>query len=230
MSSTGDQRTTHNDEVVLKRAINRWENEGGKPATSTASAKPMKNAMDDNPNVECDGVIKMHLRKSEELFDSLDHSAFRERDLDPRAEDYIVESVRELPSQGSCMIVIYLDDVVDVSAESKAISEAVHHHFSRRVQILRRNLRQLLRRGLISLVIGVGVLGTFLLLGHVIRGLIGDAEWAVLLHESMLIGGWVAMWKPLEILLYDWWPIIGEQRFYARLSQIQVQVRQKNRV
>jgi len=34
----------------------------------------------------------------------------------------------------------------------------------------------------------------------------------------------VAMWRPLEIFLYDWWPIVGERRIHDRLSRIDVQV------
>jgi hypothetical protein len=30
------------------------------------------------------------------------------------------------------------------------------------------------------------------------------------------------MWRPLEIFLYDWWPIVGERRLYERLSRIDV--------
>jgi hypothetical protein len=33
-----------------------------------------------------------------------------------------------------------------------------------------------------------------------------------IIRESLLIGGWVAMWRPMEILLYDWWPIRAEAR------------------
>ena len=43
-------------------------------------------------------IIEMHLREMSQLFDSLDHSPFREKDLDRNAEEYIVESLKELPS------------------------------------------------------------------------------------------------------------------------------------
>jgi hypothetical protein len=46
----------------------------------------------------------------------------------------------------------------------------------------------------------------------------------VILRESVLIGGWVAMWRPLEIFLYDWWPILAEARLFDRLSVMRVQV------
>jgi hypothetical protein len=32
------------------------------------------------------------------------------------------------------------------------------------------------------------------------------------------------MWKPFEVFLYDWWPIVGERRLYERLSRIKVQI------
>ncbi len=45
-----------------------------------------------------------------------------------------------------------------------------------------------------------------------------------LLQESLVIGGWVAMWKPMEIFLYDWWPIRAEARLFDRLSAMPVRV------
>jgi hypothetical protein len=166
----------------------------------------------------------MHLRKLEQLFDSLDHSPFREKDLDRNAEEYIVDSIKELPTKAPCEIVIYLDEPIDIGAERNAITDAIHIHFSRRAQVLRQNLRQLLRRGSISLAIGLSFLATVFLLGQLVRRIMGETQWAFLLRESLLIGGWVAMWKPLEIFLYDWWPILGERRLYDRLSRIQVQI------
>jgi hypothetical protein len=44
------------------------------------------------------------------------------------------------------------------------------------------------------------------------------------LHESLSIGGWVAMWRPLEIFLYDWWPIRAEARRFDRLAVMPVRL------
>jgi hypothetical protein len=52
----------------------------------------------------------------------------------------------------------------------------------------------------------------------------GDTGFVSLLRESMLIVGWVAMWRPLEIFLYDWWPIASERRLHDRLSRISVRI------
>jgi len=154
----------------------------------------------------------------------LDHSLFREKDLDRNAEEYIVDSIKELPSRTPCALVIYLDQQAILPDEGNVIEEATHVHFARRAQVLRRELRQLIRRGWISLGIGLSFLVTFFIMGQLIRRILGESQWGTLLHESLLIGGWVAMWKPLEIFLYDWWPLVGEQRIRDRLSRIKVRI------
>ena len=45
--------------------------------------------------------------------------------------------------------------------------------------------------------------------------------------EGMLIIGWVAMWRPLEIFLYEWVPVRRRCRTLARLSTMRVIVRAK---
>jgi len=69
----------------------------------------------------------------------------------------------------------------------------------------------------------------FLALTVVVGGAIEEAfrgrRLAAILRESFLIGGWVAMWRPLEIFLYDWWPILAEARLYDRLSAMPVRIR-----
>ena len=43
-------------------------------------------------------------------------------------------------------------------------------------------------------------------------------------REGLIICGWVAMWRPIQIFLYDWWPILGERRLYDRLCRMPVQI------
>ena len=45
-----------------------------------------------------------------------------------------------------------------------------------------------------------------------------------ILQQSLLIGGWVAMWRPLEIFLYDWWPVRNDRELMARLARMRVRL------
>ena len=53
--------------------------------------------------------------------------------------------------------------------------------------------------------------------------------WAAITRESLTIAGWVAMWRPMQIYLYDWWPLRRRGRVYRKLSRMAVEVTQKEK-
>ena len=74
------------------------------------------------------------------------------------------------------------------------------------------------------MLIGLLFLAVAIVIGDIVIGL-GDA--GALRHVrpgESIIGGWVALWRPLEIFLYEWWPIRNEARLYDRLSVMPVRV------
>ena len=38
------------------------------------------------------------------------------------------------------------------------------------------------------------------------------------MRKSLTLLGWVANWRPIEIFLYDWWPIARRRDLYRRLA------------
>jgi hypothetical protein len=111
-----------------------------------------------------------------------------------------------------------------VPAEVDAVGKAIHNYFAERSASAHRRLSQLLRDGRTSLLIGLlFLIAAFMLAGAVAR-VLGQTTVSALFRESMIIGGWVAMWRPIEIFLYDWWPIRAERRLYDRLSVMPARV------
>src|SRR5262249_42596294 len=111
------------------------------------------------------GIIEVHVRELAQLFDSMDPSPFHEKDLDHDAEEYIVSSARELSGHAATALVIYLDEAIAPNDAADVVRAAVHVHFERRALLSRRQLSQLLRRGWISLGIGLAVLAATLIGG-----------------------------------------------------------------
>jgi hypothetical protein len=170
------------------------------------------------------GIIEVRLQELSKLFHSMDPSPFREKDLHPSAEEYIVDSAKELPAKGSLALVLYLDKPVALPDEGRIVGDAIRAHFVRQSELSRRKLRALLQRGWISLVIGLAFLVAALAGSALVARLLGEGPTATIFSESLLIGGWVAMWRPLEVFLYDWWPLLAERRNYDRLSRMAVQI------
>jgi hypothetical protein len=82
----------------------------------------------------------------------------------------------------------------------------------------------LFRNGRIALAIGLAVVTASVIIGDIVASVFAESGVGGILRESLLIGGWVAMWRPLEVFLYDWWPIRADARLYDRLSAMTVKV------
>ncbi len=167
-------------------------------------------------------VIEVRVRELSQLFESLDPSPFVEKDLDSKAAEYIVESLRELAPEAASGLVIHFDGPAPPPDQERLVGDAIRDHFARESLRLRRQLRVLIRRGILSLGIGLGFLVAAFAITQGVRRVLGEAGWLRVFEQGLLIVGWVAMWRPLEIFLYDWWPIVGERRLHDRLSRIPV--------
>ena len=169
-------------------------------------------------------LIEVHLTDLQQLFQSLDPAPFRERDLDPKAEEFIVEWAREFHADTPIALLVHVDRE-DISREDATIvRDAIHDYFAARGQSIRKRLRLLFRVGRRSLVIGLAFLSASILAGDLAAEALAGTQFGAVIRESLLIGGWVAMWRPIEIFLYDWWPIRDEARLYERLGAMPVRV------
>lgn len=169
-------------------------------------------------------LIEVHVAELKQLFNAMDASPFRDRDLDPDAEEFIVGWAREAPRGSRLALQVGLDRAPGLAEESAALREAVHEFFTHRAQAARRRLRQLLSIGRISLLVGMVFLAVAVGLGDIVASAMKGERLGQLLREGLVICGWVAMWRPLEILLYGWWPIRTDARLYDRLSAMPVRI------
>jgi hypothetical protein len=177
------------------------------------------------PTPDAHYEIAIRVRTIMQLFNSLDPSPFRERDLDPHTEEFVVGWARELPSSTTFSIVVELPSAEATKSEAAGIGEAFANYFRHRAEASERELRELFRVGWRSLAIGLIVLIVCLVGSQVVAKMAGSAVVARVLEESLIIVGWVANWRPLEIYLYDWWPIRRRIQLYHRIAAASVQVR-----
>ena len=169
-------------------------------------------------------VIEVRVSELRRLFNSIDPAPFRERDLDPAVEEFIVDWSREAPANAPLALLVRLDGTANSADDAGVVRDAIHQFFAQRAVSSRRRLRRLFRVGRISLMIGLAVLTIFLIAAQFISQRTAGTGLSGVFHESLLIGGWVAMWRPLEVFLYDWWPIRAEARLFDRLAAMPVRL------
>jgi hypothetical protein len=169
--------------------------------------------------------IAIRVRTIGQLFNSLDPSPYRERDIDEGVEEFVLGWVRELPPGAPFAIAVYLPADETAKAEAARISEAFAHYFEDRAQMAERELRELFRIGRRSLAIGVVVLVACLVTSQLVAAFVPYRVVARVLEESLIIVGWVANWRPIEIYLYDWWPIRRRIHLFRRIAAARVEVK-----
>jgi len=166
--------------------------------------------------------IELRVGDIPQLFDERDPSPLTEKDLSAGAEEFIIGWARNLPGN-EFTLRIHLSRSTGIPNEPEVI-EAIHAHFSREADITRLRLRRLFQIGRVSLLIGLAFLAAATALAELITARAGESTLTRLIGDSIQIGGWVAMWRPLEIFLYDWWPIRNDIRLFEGLSEAPVEI------
>ncbi|WP_309646503.1 hypothetical protein [Phenylobacterium sp.] len=175
-----------------------------------------------------EGPIQLRIREVGQIFHSLDPLPFRERDLDAGVEEYILGWAGELAADHEISILIHLPAAEARGTEATHIEEAMRNYFAYRSQVIGWDLRDLFRNGRASLVIGLIVLAACIVLGRGLSGVLGTGYIGRFFDEGLIILGWVANWRPVEIFLYDWWPIVRRRRLYGRLSVARVSIQSQD--
>ena len=167
--------------------------------------------------------LALRVREIAQLFNSMDPTPFLNKDLDPGANTFIETWASVYPSRSHFHITIHLEQWPEDGDPTSMLTEAVHNHFSYKAVQTRKALKQLLLQGRTSLAIGFVFVALCLLGADAINRLGNNAGYSIA-SESLTIAGWVAMWRPMQIFLYDWWPLQKQIRLYQRLGHAHIQV------
>ena len=133
--------------------------------------------------------------------------------------------MRELPQGAPFTIAVHLPAEEAARPEAAGIGEAFAHYFEYRAQMAEQELRELFRVGRRTLGIGLVVLAACMVASQLVAAFLPNAMVARVLEESLIIVGWVANWRPIEIYLYDWLPIRRRIRLNRRIAAAKVEVK-----
>lgn len=168
--------------------------------------------------------IEVRVKSARQLFDARDPAPFRERDLDDDFVEYIVSAVREFSISSSLKIVIYVEENENKDLPKDSIREAIRSYFSYRIDLQRGDLKNFIKRAQLFLLIGLVILVSCISLAQSLSlpsppGALG------IFREGLVIFGWVSIWKPIELVLFDWYPLFEKLRFYKKLLGTEIDIR-----
>ena len=168
-------------------------------------------------------VIELTIAAPDALFHALDPAPLHGRDLNDEVEDFIIETAREAPAPQFALVIHVPPDELRCANED-ALADAIRAYFARRRDSASRDFRSLMRQGRHTLAVGL----SFLFVCGVLAALAQEslpAPAGPFVEQGLLIIGWVANWRPVEIFLYDWRPLRKQRALFDVLSRMSIQFR-----
>lgn len=168
--------------------------------------------------------IEVRVKTAQQLFDVRDPAPFRERDLDDDFATYIFSAAREFSVATPLKIVIHIEESETPSLSKDSIREAIHSYLLYQMDLGRWDLKTFIKRAQLFLIIGIFILILCLSVAQSIR--ITENPGAIgVFREGLVIFGWVSIWKPIELILFDWYPLFEKLRFYRKLLTTEIEIR-----
>ncbi|WP_368417012.1 hypothetical protein [Falsiroseomonas sp.] len=144
--------------------------------------------------------------------------------LDPEAAAFIAAEARRRPSRARLRVDVLLPAPLAAGPDAARIAPAIASHFGRQAEAASEEVGELFRDGRVTLVIGLTVLVSCLLGAYSIAGFAPSGPGQRILQESLVILGWVSLWRPAETFIYGWAPILRRRRLLRRLAVAEVVV------
>ena len=149
-------------------------------------------------------------------------SVYRKRTLKTDAEEFIVEEAETFPGKTDISFKVRL--ALSEAKHKDEIGSAIHRHFCYRKEQSQKEYKRIFQYGWRILIIAFALLAVIFSVTEITFHLLPDNKLVLFIRESFIIFGWVALWRPLELLLYDWYPVKTKIKLYYRLEYSSVQV------
>ncbi len=173
-------------------------------------------------------IIEIKIGSIKQLFDERDPTPFIEKDLDDDAVEYIVSCVQEISPKKAGILRVITTDLIDQSS-NYIVEKAVKDFFIYKVSLSNKKLRTTLKNGFKSLLIGLSFFSFAVLVSKSITLQLPSGFYGEFVKEGLLLMGWVSMWKPINIFLYEWWPLLELKKVYLTLVNIQFELENPNK-
>ena len=158
----------------------------------------------------------------QEFLTTQNFHAHRQRYLQPEWEEWLVQEAAMLPKNSGLYLRVELPASEIIAADK--LQEIIHLHFISLEQKAEREKKAALLQGYKYLAIAIFFLLLMTMGYNLIDYYAPDNNYSNTMQDALIILGWVAFWRPAELLLYDWHPFKTSAALMKRLSALSVSV------
>jgi len=164
-------------------------------------------------------VVEVQARSIDDLFSRFDPAALSGRSISPDVDSYIVGQLIKFTDESAVSLHINLP--ADEASYGHIVQQAFRHHYALSSARCRAELKQHFRDAGFMLLKGVIFALVLIGIAHVV------AEIAERVYINKIVAGlslivWVSLWKPIDMLIYEWIPIMDKVKLHDRLDGCEV--------
>lgn len=173
--------------------------------------------------------ITLHLQQIQHLFQAPELDPFTGQDHSLSGLEQILNELEPQPSSHQVHTTILLsqaDFPENLSQLEQTCQTMLQKYCDRKIHQISNEMLASRQQGWTVLKIGLFFLTICLLISTFFSKLDSLPEFLQrLLSEGFLIAGWVGLWYPIELLLYDWWPYWREKQLYQQIRAMELDIK-----
>ena len=165
--------------------------------------------------------IILRIKRAEDLFYGSAIPLSCKRLLHPDVEEFIIDEAEKLNQKQEFQLTIQIEEN---SFNTYGIISIIHRHFEDKRETANHQIKKAIKLGLRSLLIGFLFLIIMFLLTKLATSFLPENALMITLRELFIILAWVALWRPADLLLYDWQPYKRNAKLFDKLAKSKVHV------
>jgi hypothetical protein len=147
---------------------------------------------------------------------------YGKRMLNPDAEEFIIEEASMASLNGHIHLKLHFRR--NEPGRMDEIADAIHRHFGYRRKKSEKQLKKVLHLGWRSLLTSIVFFALLVALTFVLIRLLPEGRLSGTFQELLIILGWVVLWRPADLLLFDWRPIKRDASLFRKLELCKVEI------
>jgi hypothetical protein len=165
-------------------------------------------------------VIELTVKSITELFDSSTPACLGYQTVNGAITELLLEKVAAAPRNvpDKLNLIVPAGEI----AQAATVATAMRAYFEVCREQEQRRISRIFWEARVALSMSVVFLLVANALGQGIRAAF-SGKFAGAVATGLEIFGWVAMWKPAELLLYDWIPVRRRRNLLARLASMEIE-------
>lgn len=179
--------------------------------------KILKEVYKRNPSTKA-YIIEVKLNQYKDLFNNLDPSPLKNRDLDDDFITYLEESSMDIPIQDTIELHIFIPEDIQEPEKEERVKTGLKTYYNYKILSLGRVIKKCYRDTIAF--IGIGISSLFLSF-YISSVVMQDFVFKIVV-EGFNIGGWVFFWEALSILFFKVRELKTEIKRFKRIINTKI--------